>query len=34
MLRTRLHVNRNVLMCTMNAECSISVRLHSFYYGS
>lgn len=32
--RTRLHVNRNVFMCTMNAECSISVRLHSFYYGS
>lgn len=32
--RTRLHVIRNVLMCTMNAECSISVRLHSFYYGS
>jgi hypothetical protein len=32
--RTRLHINRNVLMCTMNAECSISVRLHSLYYGS
>jgi hypothetical protein len=24
----------NVCMCTMNSKCSISVCLHSFYYGS